>query len=49
MNEDDFINLEEFISKNEKKFIEVNKMKLKKRKKNIVDKLLSKLYFTLRK
>lgn len=49
MNEDDFINLEEFINKNEKKFIEVNKMKLKKRKKNIVDKLLSKLYFTLRK
>ena len=49
MNEDDFIQLEEFINKNEKKFIDANEIKLKKRKKNIVDKLLSKLYFTLRK
>ena len=49
MNEDDFIQLEDFINKNEKKFIDANEIKLKKRKKNIVDKLLSKLYFTLRK
>lgn len=49
MNDSDFIELEKFISKNIKKFKELDTENLAKRKKNVYDKMLSFIYFLRRK
>lgn len=49
MNDSDFIELEKFISKNIKKFKELDIENLAKREKNVYDKMLSFIYFLRRK
>lgn len=49
MKVEDFVELEEFIKCNRKKMISVDELSLKTRKKNIIDSLLKKIYFNLRK
>ena len=48
MKEEDYIELEEFIRNNRQKFVDFNILKMKKRKLNLYDKLIRKIYFMRR-